>query len=70
MNKRIVAFLRILGMLAAMLIPCASAYGMVKYVYTSNGKPVNVRAQPSINSALMGTIAFGKAVLCDVAVPG
>ena len=65
MNKRIVAFLLILGMLAAMLIPCASAYGMVKYVYTRNGKPVNVRAQPSINSALMGTIAFGKAVTVE-----
>ena len=51
MNKRIVAFLLILG--------------MVKYVYTRNGKPVNVRAQPSINSALMGTIAFGKAVTVE-----
>ena len=65
MNKRIVAFLLILGILAATLIPCASAYGMVKYVYTRNGKPVNVRSQPSINSALVGTIAFGKAVTVE-----
>jgi uncharacterized protein YgiM (DUF1202 family) len=65
MNKRILAFLLILGILAATLIPCASAYGMVKYVYTRNGKPVNVRSQPSINSALVGTIAFGKAVTVE-----
>ena len=65
MNKRIIAFLLILGILAAMLIPCASAYGMVKYVYTRNGKPVNVRSQPSLNAALMGTIAFGKAVTVE-----
>ena len=65
MNKRIIAFLLILAILAVMLIPCASAYGMVKYVYTRNGKPVNVRSQPSLNAALMGTIAFGKAVTVE-----
>ncbi len=62
MNKRIIAFLLVLGIMAAVLAPCASAYGMTKYVYTRNGKPLNVRAQPSINSALLGTIPFGKAV--------
>ena len=65
MKKRIIHFLLILGILAITLAPCATAAGMVKYVYTRNGKPLNVRAWPSINSALLGTIPNGRAVTVE-----
>ena len=65
MKKRMVIFLLILGMLAIILAPCATAAGMVKYVYTRNGKPLNVRAWPSINSTLLGTLPNGKAVTVE-----
>ena len=65
MKKRMIIFLLILGILVITLAPCATAAGMVKYVYTRNGKPLNVRAWPSINSALLGTLPNGKAVTVE-----
>lgn len=43
-------------------VPAATAAGITKYVYTRNGKPLNVRAWPSVNSSLLGTIPNGSAI--------
>ena len=64
MKKRIVLFLLALAILTAVLVP-AAAGGVTKYVYTRNGKPLNVRSWPSINSALIGTIPNGKSVTVE-----
>lgn len=65
MKKRIVPFLLVLLITAAALLPAASAAGTVKYVYTRNGKPLNVRSWPSITADLVGTIPNGRAVTVE-----
>lgn len=65
MKKRIIIFLLIAGILLAMLAPGAMAAGMTKYVYTRNSLPLNVRAWPSLNSALLGKIPNGTAVTVE-----
>ena len=63
MKKRFVTFLLALTVLSAALLPSAlAAGGTVKYVYTRNGKPLNVRSWPDVNSALLGTLPVGTAV--------
>ena len=44
MKKRIIPFLLAAAVLLAVLAPAASAGGITKYVYTRNGKPLNVRS--------------------------
>ncbi len=65
MKKRIIIFLLIAGILLAVLAPGAMAAGMTKYVYTRNSLPLNVRAWPSLNSALLGKIPNGTAVTVE-----
>ena len=65
MKKRIIPFLLAAAVLLAVLAPAASAGGITKYVYTRNGKPLNVRSWPSVNSALLGTIPYGQAVTVE-----
>ena len=62
MKKRIIPFLLTMALLMLVLAPAATAAGITKYVYTRNGKPLNVRAWPSVNSALLGTIPNGSSV--------
>ena len=62
MKKRVVPFLLVLAILMVALIPASVASGTVKYVYCRNGKPLNVRAWPDVNSALLGKIPVGTAV--------
>ena len=65
MKKRLVPFLLALAVLVVALVPAAMAGGTVKYVYCRNGKPLNVRAWPDINSALLGKIPVGTAVTVE-----
>ena len=65
MKKRVVPFLLILAILMVALIPASVASGTVKYVYCRNGKPLNVRAWPDVNSALLGKIPVGTAVTVE-----
>ena len=65
MKKRIILFLLVLAVLLTMLIPAASAAVTVKYVYTRNSKPLNVRSWPDINAGLIGTIPNGQAVMVE-----
>ena len=63
--KRIIPLLLVLAVLFAALIPAASAAVTVKYVYTRNSKPLNVRSWPDINAGLIGTIPNGQAVMVE-----
>ena len=65
MKKKIVPFLLALAILTIALLPSAMAAGTVKYVYCRNGKPLNVRAWPDINSALVGKLPVGTAVTVE-----
>lgn len=65
MKKRIAIFMLTAIVLMTVLAPAASAGGITKYVYTRNGKPLNVRSWPSVNSAQLGTIPFGQAVTVE-----
>ena len=65
MKKRIVLFLMALVILMIALMPGAMANGVKKYVYTRNGKPLNVRAWPDVNSALLGKINYGTQVTIE-----
>jgi len=62
MKKRVIPLLLALALLMLTFVPAATAAGITKYVYTRNGKPLNVRAWPSVNSSLLGTIPNGSAI--------
>ena len=67
MKKRMALFTLVLVMLTAALVTGAAAAGTTsiggtKYVYTRNGKPLNVRSWPDVNAALLGKIPYGTAV--------
>ncbi len=61
-KKKIVIFMLVLAILAVSLASAAMAAGTVKYVYTRNSKPLNVRTWPDLNSGLLGTLPNGTAV--------
>ena len=65
MKKRIVIFLLVAVTLMIALMPGAMANGVKKYVYTRNGKPLNVRAWPDLNSALLGKLNLGTQVTIE-----
>ena len=65
MKKRLVPFLLALAILVIALVSAAMADSSVKYVYARNGKPLNVRAWPDVNSALLGKIPSGTAVTVE-----
>jgi uncharacterized protein YgiM (DUF1202 family) len=65
MKKRAVLFLLALVMLTVALAPCAMAEQTVKYVYCRNGKPLNVRAYPDVNSKFLGTLENGTRVTIE-----
>ena len=65
MKKRMISLLLVLAVLLIALIPAASASGTVKYVYTRNSKPLNVRSWPDVNAAQVGTIPNGQAVTVE-----
>ena len=50
------------ALLLLALIPAATAAGTVKYVYTRNSKPLNVRSWPDTNAAILGTLPNGQKV--------
>ena len=64
MNKRIASLLLAL-ILAATMIPVfsqAENNGWIMYVYTDNGKTLNVRSSPSTGNNVIGRLNFGSAV--------
>ncbi len=61
MKKRLIALLLLAAMAVSMIVP-AYADIIIMYVYTDNGKALNVRAEMSTNSELLGRIPFGDEV--------
>ena len=62
MKKRTISFLLALALLLIALIPAATAAGTVKYVYTRNSKPLNVRSWPDTNAPQVGALPNGQKV--------
>ena len=63
MMKRLTSLVLALAALAALCLPlAASADSWTMYVYTDNGKSLNVRRDPTTASEVIGTIPYGQAV--------
>ncbi|MBR3429118.1 MAG: SH3 domain-containing protein [Clostridia bacterium] len=65
MKRRIIAAFTVLSLLMFILVPGALAGQVTKYVYTRNGKPLNVRIWPDVNSTLIGQLPYGSRVLVE-----
>ena len=66
MKKRTISFLLVLALLLIALVPAASAASKtVKYVYTRNSKPLNVRSWPDTNAAIIGSLPNGQKVTVE-----
>lgn len=63
MLRRLVSLALALAALMAVFLPAAAyAEGDIMYVYTDNGKTLNVRRDPSTTSDVIGHLPFGEAV--------
>lgn len=63
MTKRTLSVLLALAMLCALLLPAiASADTSTYYIYSANGKSVNVREEPSTSAKRVGSLAYGASV--------
>jgi len=65
MKKRMILLFLVLAVMLITLIPAVSSAGTVKYVYTRNSKPLNVRIWPSVTAGLLGTLPNGQAVIVE-----
>lgn len=62
MTKRLLS-LALIAMMMAMLLPAAAiADEWTMYVYTDNGKSLNVRRDPMMGDNLVGSLQYGEAV--------
>ncbi len=59
MTKRLLS-LALIAIMAAMLIPASAEWTM--YVYTDNGKSLNVRRDPMTGDNVIGSLKYGEAV--------
>ena len=59
MNRKLTALLLTVLLAFPVLMPSALANRVVRYVYTENGKSLNVRAAPRTDAAILGTLPFG-----------
>ena len=62
MAKRLLSLLLVLAVLAVLCLPAALADGWIMYVYTDNGKTLNVRSDPSTGNNIIGHLNFGDPV--------
>ena len=63
LGKRLVAFLSVLMLLTLAVMPLAHAASNTWYVYTENGKTLNVRSSPVVsNGTLVGRPPYGAQV--------
>ena len=65
MMKRILTMLAAAVLALGVLIPAASLGETVMYVYTANGKSLNVRSAPVVEDNIITTIPFGTEVYVD-----
>ena len=63
LGKRLVAFLSVLMLLTLAVMPLAHAASNIWYVYTENGKSLNVRSAPIVsNGTQVGSLPYGSRV--------
>lgn len=63
LGKKLVAFLSVLMLLTLTVMPLAHAASNIWYVYTENGKTLNVRSSPVVsNGTLVGRLPYGAKV--------
>ena len=65
--KRMISVLAAVMMLLTLTVPFTSAQGAgvglgTMYVYTANGKTLNVRSTPETGDNLVGSLRYGEAV--------
>ena len=65
MFKRILTILAAAVLALCVLIPAASLAQTVMYVYTANGKTLNVRSEPVVGNNLVTELPFGSEVYVD-----
>ena len=60
--KKVLSLILTLTILASvwMIIPAAHAEGELYYVYTNNGKPLNLRVEPNKSARVILKIQFGE----------
>ena len=62
MTKRLIS-LALIAIMMTMLIPALAANeGWTMYVYTDNGKSLNVRSSPSTGNNIIGSLKYGEQV--------
>ena len=61
MTRRIVSLL-LAAAIAVMLAPSFARAEWIMYVYTDDGKTLNVRSDPSVGNNLLGRLEYGAAV--------
>jgi len=62
MSKRIISLLLAVMMAATLFISLAQADGWTMYVYTDNGRTLNVRSDPTGGKNIIGRLNYGSAV--------
>ena len=70
MNKRLVS-LALIAILALACLPAVSSAKAeyTRWVYTENGKSLNVRSEPATGDNIIGSLAYGQAVSVIGALP-
>jgi len=63
--KRILTLTVALALLLGMMLPASSLAAYNMFVYTSNGKSLNVRSEPTVGDNIIQTIPFGHEVAVD-----
>ena len=62
MSKRILSLLLAVMMMSTLFISLAHADGWTMYVYTDNGRTLNVRSDPTGGKNIIGRLNYGSAV--------
>lgn len=62
MSKRILSLLLVVMMMSTLFISLAHADGWTMYVYTDNGRTLNVRSDPTGGKNIIGRLNYGSAV--------
>ena len=71
MNKKLLTLIMAVMMAMIAIVPLtASAAGDTMYVYTANGKGLNVRSSPNIGNNTIGSLPYGSMVTVDTSFTG
>ena len=65
MSKKILTLVTALVLMFGMAVPAVSHAWYYMYVYTENGKSLNVRSEPRTGNNVLWTLPFGEQVAVD-----